>query len=92
MLTKYWQSWQVCFIHSNWCVQCILPILRPEIKYVYINDYLSLSIYFCVYYAFENVDVCLLILACGLINILNLNLNSQPSRPSPTPKCFSNHI
>ena len=36
MLTKYWQSWQVCFIHSNWCVQCILPILRPENKYVYI--------------------------------------------------------
>ena len=42
---------------------------------MYINDYLSLSIYFCIYYAFENVDVSLLILACGLINILNLNLN-----------------
>ena len=39
MLTKYWQSWQVCFIHSNWCVQCILPILRPEWKNVYTLEY-----------------------------------------------------
>ena len=44
MLNKYWQSWQVCYIHSNWCVQCILPILRPEKKYVYMGPPLKIKI------------------------------------------------